>query len=393
MKTLAKTLGFLVIVGLGVMFYLRGCGKGRKAETQATKKPVPVEVTSVKRETLEEIIHAKGTLHALEEATISPKIPGKIAKIRADEGDEVKERQIVAELDETQLVLAGKRAQQGLLQAKAALAQSKAAIAQAEANFQNAKSDYERMKRLHEKESIAKQKYDHALTGFRVAEAVLRQAREQQVLAEAQVAQAQIAIDLAKTQLEDTKVTSPITGTITKKAMNLGEMANPDKAIFIVEQLSMLELKADVSSRFLGRLRVGMPVRVAIDGVNKPIPAKIDEIGSRVDKRLRTVEITVRLDNRERTLRPGLFARLEIILETHSDVVAVPKTALLKRGSEALLYRVTGNLAERVLVTVGLRQGAVVEITGGLAEGDVIVVAGQNNLQGGEKLDIQEERE
>ena len=91
MKTLAKTLGFLVIVGLGVVFYLRGCGKGSKAETQVTKKPVPVEVTSVKRATLEDIIHGKGTLHALEEATISPKIPGKIAKIQADEGVEVKE--------------------------------------------------------------------------------------------------------------------------------------------------------------------------------------------------------------------------------------------------------------------------------------------------------------
>ncbi len=392
MKTLGKTLGFLVIVGLGVMFYLWGCGKGSKDETQVTKKPVPVEVTSVKRETLEEIIHAKGTLHALEEATISPKIPGKIAKIRADEGDEVKEGQIVAELDEAQLVLAGKRAQQGLLQAKAALAQSKAAIAQAEANFQNAKSDYERMKRLHEKESIAKQKYDHALTGFRVAEAVLRQAREQQALAEAQVAQAQIAIDLAKTQLEDTKVTSPITGTITKKAMNLGEMAGPGKPIFIVERLNVLELKADVSSRLLGRLKVGKAVRVTVDGAREPIRARIDEISPRVDRRLRTVEVTIKLDNKNRTLRPGQFARLEIILETHSKVVAVPKEALLKRGSQVHVYRVAGDLAEKVLVTVGLRQGAVVEIEDGLDEGDVIVTVGQNNLQGGEKVNVQGDR-
>ncbi len=389
MKALVKTLGFIVIAGLGVVFYLHGCPQGNKGKTQATDKPVSVEVKPVKRATIEEVINAKGTLFAVEQATISPKIPGKIALIKVEEGLQVKAGQVVAELDKTQLVFASKRAQQGLLQAKAALAQSKAAIAQAEANFQNVKSDYQRMKRLHDKKSIAEQKYDHALTGLRVAEALLRQASEQKVLAEAQVSQANIGIGLALTQLEDTKVTSPIEGTITRRAMNLGEMARPGKPIFIVEQLSVLELKANVSSLFLGRLKLGNEVRVSVDGFKEPIIAGIDEISPRVDRKLRTVEITVRIDNRNSKLRPGLFARLEIILEKHSKVVVVPKTVLVKRDSKFYVYRLAGVVAKKVPVTVGLRQEALVEITDGLDEGDLIVTVGQNNLQGGEKVNVQ----
>jgi len=392
MKTPGKILAFCVIVGLGVLLYTKGCGVERKSNAKGDKKAVPVGVTRVTRATVEEAVHTKGTLHALEEATISPKLPGKIARILVDEGDEVRAGQVVAELEDTQFVLAEKRAQQGLLQAQAGLAQSRAGIAQADANFQNTKADYDRMEGLYAKQSIARQKYDHALTGFRMAEAGLRQARALQELAQAQVAQAKVMIDLAKTQLADTKIVSPITGTVTKRSMNLGEMASPGKAIFIVECLNVLELKADVSSLMLGRLKVGMPVRVDVDGIDDTIHAKIDEISPRVDKKLRTVEVTLGLDNKDRTLRPGLFARVGIILEERSDVVAIPKDVLIRRDGEVYVFRLNGDLAERTPVTVGIRHGGVVEIKQGLNEGDVIVAAGQNNLQGGEKVNIREER-
>ncbi len=361
MKTIGKLLGFCAIIALGILVYLRGCEVKEETETKEAAKPISVEVTTVKTDTVEEIIHTQGTLYARESASISPKMPGKIAQLLVDEGDEIKAGSIVAVLDDSQFILAKKQAEQCLLQARA--------------SFQNAENDYERMKELHEQDSIAKQKYDHVLTAYRIAEANLSQAK--------------IAIELATIRLADTRIASPLTGTITRKEMNLGEMAAPGKPIFIVEHLDTLELKADLSSLWLGQVSLGLPARITVDGIDEAIMARIDAISPRVDKQLRSAEITVRLDNQARKLRPGLYARLELILAQHTNVLTVPRQSLLKRDDTTYVYRVRQGIAEKVPVKLGIRHGSAVEIIAGLNAEETIVTIGNNNLQGGERVIIQ----
>lgn len=385
----------LIICSVIVILSIIGCGsKNNNSNAEMVgknKKIVPVIVTTVKRADIEDRTYSKGTFYPMEEAIISPKMSGKITAILVDEGDEVKKDQVVARLDDTQFVLGEKRAKEGLLQAEAGLAQSEAGLARAEANLEKIKRDYEKMKRLQEKSSIAIQRFEDAESGYRIAEASLKEARARIRLASAQVEQARASLDLAQTQIEDTKITSPITGIITKKNMNLGEMGKPGKGIFVVEYLDVLELRADISSLLLGKLKIDMPVRLFVGGIDKPIMATITKISPSVDRRLRTVEIKVRVDNKEKRLTSGLFASVELILDRRLNVLTLPKETLVKQDSEVFVYKIIDNTAQKTQVMIGIKQERFVEVNSELMEGDIVVISGQNNLQGGEKVQVQEE--
>jgi RND family efflux transporter MFP subunit len=388
MRNRGIVVGFIALmISLLILTVSNGCSA--PVETKASSQAILVETAQAQRSVIEEIVRTKGTLFAVEEALIGPKLPGKIEKFLVDEGTKVQADQPVALIEDTQYKLARRQADQTLAQAKAGVAQARADVAKAEANFENVNSDFERIKRLYEKESIAKQKYDYALTGFRVAEATLKQAHEQQTFAEARLEEAQIGVDLAQTRLDDTKVTSPIKGVITRKLKNLGELVAAGTPILLVERLDVLDLKAELAANELSKLHVGLPVTIYIEGFAEPITARIDEVRPGVDKAHRTIQITGRIDNSSGRFSSGLFAAVDVGLRRDEHALTIPKEALMRSGERVYVFRVRDGRAEKTDVTTGIQQGDNVEILSGLEEGEIVVTAGRNKLAGGETVTTQ----
>lgn len=365
----------------GTLLLSTGCSD--KEAVADTEVQIPVTAEIVKTADIEETVRTKGTLYALEEVLVSPKIPGKLDRLLVDEGTPVRIGQPVAELEKTQITLALKQAEQALAQGYAGKAQANAAVIQAEANNDQIQSDYVRMERLYKKDSIAKQQYDHALSAKRMAEASLNQAHQQLLQAEAQVEAAKIAVELAQSNLDDCTVVSPINGVVTSKMKNLGEFVNPGQAIFQIESVDQLELKAEVSSIYLARLETGMTVRATVEGFSDSLVLTIDEISPRVDLKNRSVEITSKIDNRNRRLSPGLYAGIELILETRKDVLTISRESLLSADGSHWVYRLNGKSVEKVEVSIGLSRNNRVEILSGLSPNDSIVTVGHNNLENG----------
>ena len=365
----------------GTLLLSTGCSD--KEAVADTEVQIPVTAETVKIADMEETVRTKGTLYALEEVFVSPKIPGKLDRLLVDEGAPVRIGQPVAELEKTQITLALKQAEQALAQGYAGKAQANAAVIQAEANNDQIQSDYVRMERLYKKDSIAKQQYDHALSAKRMAEASLNQAHQQLLQAEAQVEAAKIAVELAQSNLDDCTVVSPINGVVTGKMKNLGEFVNPGQAIFQIESVDQLELKAEVSSIYLARLETGMTVRATVEGFSDSLVLTIDEISPRVDLKNRSVEITSKIDNKNRRLSPGLYAGIELILETRKDVLTISRESLLSADDSYWVYRLNGKSAEKVEVFIGLSRNNRVEILSGLSPNDTIVTVGHNNLENG----------
>lgn len=380
----------LLAVALGL--HLINGGSDARVATPEDATAVRIQTLRVGRGAVQDRLAVKGTIYALDQAMISPKMPGKIAETLVDEGDEVEEGQVVARLEDTELKLALSRARHGLLQADAAVAQAKAAIAQAEASLENAETDHKRIEELYRKKAVSQQAFDHAATGKRVAEAALRQAREQQAAAEAQVAQARVMVELATTQLDDTNVLAPIAGTITMKLMYVGEMTSPSDPLFKVESMRAVELRADVSSLHLGKIRVGMPIRIEVDGVEEAVTAPISEVSPRVDEFTRMARVKARIENPDRTLRPGLFARAEIVLDARENVVVIPRDILETADEGTYVYRVVDGVAVRTPVVLGIEQGPLVEVLSGLDDGESVVTLGRTHLRGGERVDIAAEQ-
>jgi HlyD family secretion protein len=361
-----------------VMVISNGC---TSEKVQATKdESVPVQVEAVEASDIDVTVKTKGTLAARKEAEVSPKIGGRIAELKVDRGAAVKAGQVVAFIDDSQHCLAWQQAQKGHAAARAGLSSARAVVIQAEAGFEKVESDFQRIRNLWEKRSIARQQYDHAEAGWRAAKAQLNQAREMEAAAEAQAEAAEVAVEMAQTNLDDCRVTAPFSGVITKREINMGEMVTPGTPLFHLETMTNLELRAEVSSKFLSQLHVGVAVRARFESFDEVVELQIDEISPSVDDESRAVEIKCYLDNESRIYATGLYAEVEIILQRKSGVPTVPREALVQENDHTFVYRVSDDIAEKTEVTTGISGRNKIEILSGLQVGDLVVTTGQNNL-------------
>ena len=120
-----------------------------------------------------------------------------------------------------------------------------------------------------------------------------------------------------------------------------------------------------------------------MEGFSDSLVLTIDEISPRVDLKNRSVEITSKIDNKNRRLSPGLYAGIELILETRKDVLTISRESLLSADDSYWVYRLNGKSAEKVEVFIGLSRNNRVEILSGLSPNDTIVTVGHNNLENG----------
>jgi RND family efflux transporter MFP subunit len=228
--------------------------------------------------------HGTGTLHPRDEAELGPKATGVLTKITVDEGDSVKKGQLLFTLDAQQAGL-------GIEQAKAALETAKI-------NMQNAELDFRRTKELFERGSVPPATFDQAKSRYDMAKSA--------------VAQGDVAVSQAQKAAADTAVRSPITGVVTSRLKNVGETVTmmPPTVVLIVQDVSVLELRARLPERVLAKIKQDDELRVSIPAIAEERKVRIRRINPTIDARTRTVEIVADLDNTDGRLKPGMLAEV-----------------------------------------------------------------------------------
>jgi HlyD family secretion protein len=310
--------------------------------------------------------------------------------------------------------------------------QAEAAERAARSSLQTAQADFDRMKSLYGEGAISRQMYDNAKLGLDVAKSQYEQAKaalslvregarpEEIEQAEAQVEQAQNALSaaladrdrkkvlagevetagagaasaeaayaIAASQLADTQVKAPFSGYLAARLVDPGEVVAPGTPVVSLVSLDGLFVRADVSEKEIERIRAGMPVRVSIDAIpDESFAATVREIlpSARTDSRNFSVKIALK-DPKNR-LRPGMFARAHVILETLKDVITVPKRVLFERAGKSYVFVVKGRVAVMKEVTSGVHEEEVVQITSGVEPGDRVILSGQERLKDGEKVRV-----
>ena len=319
--------------------------------------------------------------------------------------------------------------------ALATIAQSDAAVKQAAAGKQTADAslrvvelDYNRIKNLLEQNAASKQQFDHVEVQFDAAKAALLQAeqrtlqaasdaakaqemlavaelqkrqaeqqilaaeagrlmaKEKQVMAQSAVDQATIGTEIAKTNLNDSDIRSPMTGIITSKRLKLGEQASPGKAVYEIKDMSVIEIKFTVASVHLEKISLGLAADIRIDGVPSTIRGAISDIAPTIDERQRSVELTVRIENAGGRIKPGAYASVEIIIAAIEDSVAIPRELVFSAESNPYVYVIQNATAVRTPVTLGMTDGAFVQISSGVRAGDAVAATGRNRLTDGAKV-------
>ena len=334
--------------------------------------PVPVDVATVERGTVESTVtnSRAGTVKARRRAKLSPQEGGRVVALPKRKGDRVHTGDVLLQLDTN---VADARLDLAQRERESAVAEASRACFSAE----RAGRELERNKALAAKGIVSTDLLDQVEVAARTANAACDAAR-------ASVKRAEASIEVAQRQLDYMTLRAPFDGVIAELQIEIGEWSTPSPPVIQVPSVidvidtSSIYLSAPMDEVDSARLKPGQTARVAVDAYpNKRFPGHVVRVGKYVldvEEQNRTVEIEVELDDAAfaATLLPGTSADVEVILDTHENVLRVPSSALLS-GDKVL--RLDGRTLEELKVDVGLKNWDVTEITSGLAEGDRVVTS------------------
>jgi len=358
----------LIAVGIGIRFAYK-----EKPDVQTGAGAVPVEVTAVERGEVKRIVNLTGRVAPQVEVNIIPKIPGRIRSISVDVGDRVRRGQVLAKIDDAELVAALHNAEAGLAVAEANARASAAAL-------EDARRNLERMKQLYAAGAVSQQQLEQAQLNYDRAAAGV---------AEAQVRQGQAAVEAARVQLANTVLTSPIDGVVTARFADPGALAGTTQPILTVAAMDQVQVQVSVTGDDINKLKIGqeVPVEVAAAG-QQDFNGKITSLSPAADARSKLYPIEIAIPNPDHVLKPGMFAKVKLTTEIRGDAVRVPVEALIDKDGRKVVYVVDNGRARERRVETGIADEMYVEIRSGLRPGEMVVITGQEFLTDGSAVAV-----
>ena len=370
-----KAKKFLVIgVLILALLSVSGCG-GDKNKEDNGEKPIPVSVAEAKLEDISNSTVITGKVMAASEVMLVPKIGGKVTKVNVDIGARVKNGDILVQLDTAEL-------NTQLKQAQAALELARGSSVQNDFRIQDAKNNLNRMENLYNEGAISKQQYELALLQYNLAA---------NTPAQAQVQQAQANVDFIKTQIDNCIIRAPISGTVAARNVEVGELAGPDAPVLVIVDVDKVYVEGMVTENDISHVSTGQKVRVRIDAAGEQnVEGTIKALSPAADPRTKGYQVKVEIDNADGRIKPGMFAEIRITTQARQEAVVIPKEALISRGDKKVIFVIKENIAEERPVSIGLEDDQYIEITKGLAEGELVVTLGQHSLSNKARVLVKE---
>ena len=311
--------------------------------------PLPVEVILLKPVTVQEDLNAVGSLRSNESVILRPEVSGRIAAIGFKDGQLVRKGQLLVALD-------------------ASL--NEAEVAQARAEYDLAVSNFKRSEDLASRKFISSSAQETAESNAQVSEAKLK---------------------LAQARLSKMKIVAPFDGVVGIRSVSLGDYVKDGTDLVNVEDVRTLKVDFRLPERSLPQIKVGQVVEITADALpNERYQGVIEAINPRIDSNGRSLELRARLQNDSGRLRPGMFARVRVIIGERLNALMLPEEAIVPQGDVFYVYKVVDGQARRVPVKIGVRRSSQVEIVEGLASGDQVVTAGMRLSRDGQPVRVQE---
>ena len=400
----------LPLVALGLVGSLTGCKKTEQPEAAA----VSVQAEKAEKKDLTEFVSGDATLSPQAQSALVSKISAPVKKFLVQRGAHVKEGQLLAILENGDLAASLTDSQGSLTQAQAAYDTSIKAqipedqqkaqldVAQTKAQMDVAKSVMDARKSLLSQGAIPRRDYDTASATYVQAKAAYDIAEHhlaslKAVSQQASIESAQGALVSAKGKYEGaqanlgyTEVRSPIDGVVTDRPLFAGEMAQAGQPIVTVMDTSSLIAKVHLSQAQTQSLKVGAPAVVTVSGMEEPIKATVSLVSPALDAGSTTLEVWVKVPNKNSALKAGTPAHVQIAVQILADVICVPNEALVttKDGDPAVMVIGPDGVAKSKTVKVGITDGHDTQITDGLSGGEQVVTKGAYGMDDGTKVKV-----
>ena len=336
--------------------------------------PMTVELAEVKRATMTESMTVVGNLIGAATVEAVPKVSGRLESVSVRLGDRVNRGQLLAKVEDRELL-------QQVKQAEASYAVAAATIRQREADLRLAQTNLDRSRNLFERELIPKQTQDDTDARYQAAAAQLD-------LAKAQYSQAEARLDELKINLANTSITSPVAGFIAARVLDPGAWVTPSSAFISVVDIGVVRLVANIVEKDLRRISTGMKATVEVDAFpGEKFEARIAHVAPVLDPATRTAQIEVEIDNSKLRLKPGMYARVTFTVEEKQNTLVVPANAIVDlNGKKGVFLPDEGDVAKFRPITIGMVDARHVEVSEGLAEGVRVVTTGATALREGDRI-------
>jgi multidrug efflux pump subunit AcrA (membrane-fusion protein) len=390
----------ITLLSAACLIVTSGCTKKQEAEVEA---PAPVQVAAVTQDTVRRTVTADGTLFPVNQWNVMPKITAPVQKFLVNRGDMVKENQLLAVLENKDLVATAAANQGQVDQAQANLQNTEMAsipesIVKAQTDVESDQEQFDAAKKvldsrqqLLKEGALARKLVDDAGVQFAQAKAQLDTAKEhlralqtagkqaQIDQAKAQVVSAQMTLRSAEAQVTYSEVHSPAAGVIADRPLYAGDIAVAGTPLMVVMDVSRVVARVNVPTADAVGIKVGQPATITLADTAQEVAGKVAVVSPATDPNSSTVQVWVQTDNPGHTLKVGAAVHVSIITEIIKNAMLVPVAAILpgETGGTAVLVIDSDATAHRRAVQLGVRQGDKVQVlTGVLPREDVVVVGG-----------------
>jgi membrane fusion protein (multidrug efflux system) len=321
-------------------------GKEGKNDKEKGPEAVPVEVVSASKQTVNASYAGTANLDAPNESVVTAKSSGVMVSQLAEEGDFVRQGQILARIDP---------------------ARAKLEVQRNQATVNKLSNNYRRAQELLAQKLISTEAHDQIKFDLESARA---------------------SLDLAQLELAYTNVTAPISGVVAQRMIKEGNLVALNAPVYRIVNNQQLEAVMNVPERQMSAIQSGLPVRMLVDAIpGQVFEGRIDRVSPVMDSGSGTFRVTSVFDGKQ-VLRPGMFGRIEIVYDRRENVLTVPRSALLDDESDPSLYVVRNGKSTRVSIKTGYTNGELIEVVSGLKAGDKVITAGKVAVRDGAAVTV-----
>lgn len=310
-------------------------------DRSAQQAPTRVEATVLRPGSVTERIRSTGTLLADESVELTAEASGKITAIQFEEGKRVQKGDLLVQINDAEL-----RAERTRLQHQLQLAADRA----------------ERQKRLLKEGGISQEEYDATFNEVEVLKAEL---------------------EGVQARLDKTQIRAPFSGVVGLRMVSEGAYVTPQAQITTLSRLDPLKVQFAVPEKYAPRVRAGQSISFQVRGIEQTLSGQVYATDVAVEDETRTLQLRARTDNPDGTLRPGMFADVQITLGTIDDAITVPSFAVTPTLDGQRVFVAENGTAQQRNITLGIRTDSLVQVTDGLALGDTVITSGIQSLRAG----------
>lgn len=338
------------------------------------RPPMTVEVSKATKGDISAELNVVGNLIGAQTVDVVPRTAGRLVTMNVKLGDRVSRGQTLARIEDQEI-------NEQVKQAEASFEVAQATIRQREADLKFSVINFERSQNLFQRQLLPRQSLDDA-------EARQAASSAQLDLARAQLSQTQARLEELRIAKTNTNVTSPVTGFVSQRNMDVGAWASQQSPVASVVDISSVRLVANVVEKDLRLVNAGDPARVTVDAYpGETFSGRIARVAPVLDPATRTAEIEIEVPNADVRLKPGMYARMSVTIESRKDTTLVPKASVVDYdGTRGVFTMTADNKAKFQPLEIGIEDNDRVEVRAGLSATDTLVTSGASALRNNDTL-------